>query len=146
MSEGTARSKKIITEKIRRDLGALRAYWPKEFIPLSLALKKEEVLIPLANGDLHEVDREHILRVSNVIPEYLWDLIKIPFTFRYEKDEDGRSWYVIVGDRWQRRAVELILYGRLTSDGLERINVDEFKRFVSELSSLVFVSISTSLS
>jgi uncharacterized protein (UPF0216 family) len=146
MSEGTARSKKIITEKIRRDLGALRAYWPKEFIPLSLALEKEEVLIPLANGDLHEVDREHILRVSNVIPEYLWDLIKIPFTFRYEKDEDGRSWYVIVGDRWQRRAVELILYGRLTSDGLERINVDEFKRFVSELSSLVFVSISTSLS
>ncbi len=137
---------KTITEKLRKDLGSLRTYWPSTYFSISQLLDRDFLLIPLNSGDFHEVDRNQLIKIKEYIPEHLWDLIKLPLTFRYEKDNDGRSWYVIIGNRWQKRAVEILIYGKLSSEGLEKIDVQEFKKLVKNFSSLIFVSISTSLS
>ncbi len=135
-----------LKERVRRDLRTLRAYWPSEYFSISQLINEELPLIPLSCGDLHEVDKEQLRKIKEHIPEHLWDLVKLPFTFRYEKDRDGRSWYVVLGDRWQKRAVELLVHGKLSSEGVERIDVEDFKKLIRDFSTLIFVSISTSFS
>ncbi len=138
-----SKPKEIITNKVRKDIGNLKSYWPKKTFTLTQIVKEKRYRIELINGDSHEIDEFQLRKILNLIPEYLWDLVKIPFTLRYEKDEDGRSWYVIVGDRWQRRAIELLLYKRLSSEGVKKLNIEEFKELIKKYNSLVFVSIST---
>jgi uncharacterized protein (UPF0216 family) len=141
----TTSSRKILVEKLKKDIGNLRAYWPKDFITLADIIKESNAHITLVSGELHEVDKDQLRKLLDKIPEYLWDLIKVPFTFRYEKDKDGRSWYRVVGDRWQRRALEILLYGKISSEGLEKLNVEEFRKLVTEYNSLIFVSMATSI-
>jgi len=135
------RRKKIIEKRYRTDIGKLQAYWPVELITLEDIIEHGVSHVKLANGESHEIDDQQARRMADVIPDYLWSLVRLPLLFRYERDDSGRSWYVVLGGNWEKRAVELLLTGKMTSDGKERIGVAEFRRLLSNYQSLVFVSL-----
>lgn len=141
MTDVIARRRKILEKKYRSDLSRLQAYWPVELVTLEDILEGRVSGIRLAGGDLHEFDLKQVEYMASRIPPYLWGLIKVPLLFRYERDRDGRSWYIVLGGSWERRAVELLLTGKLTSDGRERLGVTEFKELLSRYQSLIFVSL-----
>ena len=141
MKSSLEKAKRLVTERYRRDISSLQAYWPQELFTLEHLLRTGSTRIKLVNGEEHYIDREQLEKLSRIIPKYLWELVKLPLLFRYERDERGRSWYIVLGDNWQKRAVELILTGKLTSEGRSMVGVEEFRRIIREFDTLVFVGL-----
>jgi hypothetical protein len=67
--------------------------------------------------------------------------MRIPIILRYEKHEDGYSRCVVEGDVWQRRLVELLVKGSVSSEGLGEVTGPQFRLLLGSYGSLVFVRV-----
>lgn len=136
----TERIKEAVEKKYREDSKKLALYWPAETITLLEAARGRKD-IRLHSGDTHAFDEEEISRLLNIVPLYYWELMRLPLMLRYKRREDGTSEYIVEGGVWQRRLVELIIKGDVTSKGAESLNVQEFASLIKSFKSLVFVTL-----
>jgi uncharacterized protein (UPF0216 family) len=134
------KSIKTIQKKILENISESQKLWPKEQINLNEVFNGKTNIL-LASNELHEFDNEEIKEVLQIVPQYFWKFIKLPLLFRYNKDSEGRSWYNVLGDLWQRRFVEILLTGQYSLDGIEELDVEMFLKILKKYKSLIFVSI-----
>ena len=132
---------RVVAERYRREVARLRAAWPTRLISLAEALEDPRPVIPLADGTLHEIDREHLEKMASRIPRILWGVATLPILLRYERDGSGRARYVVVGDDWQKRIVGLLVHGELRADGARELEVSEARVLLTHYRSLVFVGL-----
>ena len=134
---GTARA---FERKYRDELRRLSLYWPAESVSLEEALAGR-LEIRLHSGALHRLSREEVERLAGLAPSFIHSKLMLPLLLRYQLIGTV-SYYIVLGDRWQRRLAELMLRGRYSYEGLERLRVGEFQRIIARYPSLVFVSLS----
>ncbi|MDM7275478.1 MAG: DUF61 family protein [Thermoprotei archaeon] len=132
--------REAVEKKYREDSRRLALYWPAETITLLEAARGRKE-VRLHSGDAHVFDEEEVSRLLNLVPLYYWELMRLPIMLRYRRREDGISEYVVEGGVWQRRLVELITKGDVTSEGAESLNVYEFASLIKSFKSLVFVTL-----
>ena len=135
------RQKRIVASAYRREVSKLQSYMPASYVSLREALSSPRPGVPLNDGTFHEFDPEHLRLASEAIPRILWSLVNLPIVLYYEKDADGRRRFLVAGDAWQRRAVEMLLTGRLAADGRSELDSEEAYRLLSRYRSLFFVSL-----
>ncbi len=136
--EAGRRARDAIVAKYYSDVSRLRQSLAAERPTMRELLARDPPTIRLQDGTLHEVDREQLEALAGIIPRYLWSLVRLPFTVQLVRYEDGTRVYAVTGDVWQRRAVELIVRGRMSPDGLERLEPEEFRRLLRAAGSMVF--------
>ena len=132
---------KLVEEAYRDSARRLSLYWPKEFVTLAEALSGRAG-VELYSGDFHSFTRRELERLASIVPKYFWHLVRLPMAFRYEKLASGESRYMVEGGVWQRRLVEMILYGDYSFEGASFLSVAQFKAILRDYKSLVFVSLS----
>lgn len=135
------RTRDALIAKYYKDINRLRYTQAAERPTLRDLLARDPPIIELQDGTMHEVDRAQLERLSKIIPRYLWGLVRLPFTIQLTRYEDGTRVYVVAGDSWQRRAVELIVKGRMSPDGVERLEPEEFRLLLGVAGSMVFTSL-----
>jgi uncharacterized protein (UPF0216 family) len=131
---------KTIEKKFLDEIKNLRSLWPKEQISLE-ELNKGKKSILLFSDDYHIFDENETNNIIQLIPPYFWKFMKVPILLKYNRDDEGRSWYNVMGDTWQKRFVEILLRGNYTIYGIEEINPEEFIKLIKKYKSLIFVSI-----
>lgn len=131
--------KKLVESKYREELRKLSSYWPAEYLTLS-QLSRGQNKILLQTGGTHTLAREEVEELTAIVPSYFHQLMKVPITLRYERI-GGVTQYRVLGDRWQRRLVELMLTGRYSYNGKEVLSVNEFIALLKKYKTLVFVSV-----
>ncbi|MCE4601355.1 MAG: DUF61 family protein [Desulfurococcales archaeon] len=131
--------RKYVERKYREELRRLSSYWPAEYLTLR-ELRDGKRLVKLQTGETHALAEDEVERLLEAVPFYFHDLVRIPITLRYEK-VGGVARYRVLGDRWQRRLVEILLTGNYSYRGLEELSVEEFIRLLRMYKSLVFVSV-----
>ena len=136
--EAGRRARDALVAKYYRDLNRIRYSLAAEKPTLRELLERDPPTLELQDGTLHEVDRRQLDYVASRIPRYLWDMVRLPFQVSLVRYEDGARVYVVTGDKWQRRAVELILHGTMSPDGLEKLEPEDFRRLLRVAGSLVF--------
>ncbi len=132
--------REAIEKKYREDSRRLTLYWPAETITL-LEVARGRKDVRLHSGDIHAFDEEELSKLLNTVPPYYWELMRLPVMLRYRRREDGTSEYAVEGGVWQKRLVELIIKGNVTSKGAESLNVQEFALLITSYKSLVFVTL-----
>ncbi len=135
------KARDAIVARYYYEISRMKFTMAAESVTLKELLSREPPTILLHDGTLHEVDRDQLARLAGIIPRYLWDLVKLPIIIRLTRYEDGTRVYAVAGDAWQRRAVELIVRGKMSPDGLERLEPEEFRRLLRVAGSLVFTSL-----
>ena len=130
---------RIIEAKYKENVKRLSAYWPSEF-PTLEQVKNGKRSIRLVSGLNHEFDDREVERLLESIPKYFHPFMKIPITLRYEK-EGSMSYYKVLGDIWQRRMVEIMIYNDYSYNGLDKLTVDQFILLLSRYKTLIFVTI-----
>jgi uncharacterized protein (UPF0216 family) len=136
------RARDALVARYYRDLSRLRASQAAERPTLRELLARKPPTLRLQDGTIHEVDRRQLELVSRRIPPYLWDLVRLPFQVTLARYEDGARVYMLAGDVWQRRAVELLLHGTMSPRGLERLEPEEYRELLRLAGSLVFTILS----
>jgi len=136
------RLRRVIERKYVEDSRKLSLYWPAETITI-YDLYAGRRSIKLHSGDIHELDEAEVKRLLEAIPRYYWKLMRVPLMLRYHKEEDGTVKFIVEGGVWQARLVELLLAGRVSSEGLPHLSLSEFSRLIHYYKSLVFVTITT---
>ena len=126
--------------KYRDELRRLSLYWPSESVSLEEALAGR-LEIRLHSGALYRFSREEVEKLAELAPSYIHSKLMLPLLLRYQL-VGAVSFYIVLGDRWQRRLAELMLHGRYSYEGLDRLRVSEFQRIIARYPSLVFVSLS----
>lgn len=132
--------RKIVERKYMEDTRRLSLYWPAETITL-YELHSGRRSIRLQSGDLHELEKGEVEKLLEVVPKYYWKLMRVPLMLRYHKDEDGTVRFIVEGGIWQARLVELLVTGRVSSEGLTQLSLSEFSKLITSYKSLVFVTI-----
>lgn len=135
------KARDTLIAKYYKDINRLHYSQAAEKPTLKELLARDPPVIELQDGTMHEVDRAQLERLSRIIPRYLWSLVRLPFTIQLTRYEDGTRVYAVAGDVWQRRAVELIVRGRMSPDGIERLEPEEFRLLLRIAGSMVFTSL-----
>ncbi|MEM4681451.1 MAG: DUF61 family protein, partial [Acidilobaceae archaeon] len=86
-------------------------------------------------------EEKEIRNVLSKVPPYVWDLVKLPIILRYKRFEDGTYEIKVEGDVWQKRLVELLLKGQMTSKGMEKLDYESFRALLSEYRTLIFIGL-----
>jgi uncharacterized protein (UPF0216 family) len=139
--EVSRKTREAIMARYYRDINRLRYTQAAERPTLKELLARDPPIIELQDGSMHDVDRDQLERLSRIIPRYLWGLVRLPFTIQLTRYEDGTRVYAVSGDVWQKRAVELIVRGRMSPDGAERLEPEEFRQLLRVAGSMVFTSL-----
>ena len=139
--ESNDKSIKTLQKKILDKINETQKLWPKESVNL-IEISDGKTSVLLANNEYHEFDKEEIKTVLDTVPQYFWKFIKLPILLRYNKDSEGRSWYDVLGDVWQKRLVEILITGQYSYDGIQELDVEMFLKILKKFKSLIFVSVS----
>ncbi|MEB3774896.1 MAG: DUF61 family protein [Desulfurococcales archaeon] len=131
--------KKVIAA-YRRDASRLRQLLPDEYLTLE-DLYQGARRIRLASGEIHELDPGEVERLLSEVPPYFWRLIKVPVVLRYTRYSDGSRRYVVSGDQWQKRLIEILLTGDYSSTGMEELDIQSFTRLLARYKTIIFVTI-----
>ncbi len=131
--------RKIIS-KYRRDVARLSSLLPSTQLTLE-DLYRGARDVRLHSGDTHIIDEEDARRLLETVPQYFWNLMKVPIVFKYVKYEDGTRKYIVSGDVWQKRLVEILITGDYSATGITEIEVDDFLKLLAWYRSIIFVSI-----
>ncbi|GBF09488.1 hypothetical protein apy_12130 [Aeropyrum pernix] len=140
MTQGRV-SKKYIETRYRETAKRLAQNIPRETVTLYEA-SRGRLTITLHSGEAHTLDKEEVEKILEAAPPYFWKLARIPIVLRYEKTPSGVARYVVQGDSWQRRLVEVIVRGDYTPQGLHELTVSQFQRIAARYRSIFFVTIS----
>lgn len=135
------RQRSIVTSRYRSEVSKLQSYWPASYITLQDAMSSGRPGVPLQDGSFHEFDPEQLAHLAGEIPRIMWPLVMLPITLEYERDPTGRALYRVMGGSWQRRAVALLLTGKLTADGVAVLEASDALRLISRYRSLFFVTL-----
>ncbi len=133
---------KNVKKKYMDSMKTLRLYWPKGYITIE-DLSKGVMSIQLHSGEDHFFDEEEVRRLLSLVPSYFWKFMKIPIMLRYSRDNDGRAYYMVVGDVWQKRLVELLLSGDYGFNGISELTTEDFISMLRNFKSLIFVTVTT---
>ncbi|MEB3860888.1 MAG: DUF61 family protein [Desulfurococcales archaeon] len=131
---------KRIIAKYRRDAARLSALLPQSRLTIE-DLNRGERRIQLYSGDEHIIDDEEARKIISLVPPYFWRLMSVPIILKYIKYSDGTRKYLVMGDIWQKRLVEILVTGDYTSQGLEELEVEDFTRLLSKYKTIIFVTI-----
>ena len=134
------RRSRALEKRYREEIRRLSQYWPAESVTLEEA-SRGRLRIRLQNGLTHDFSREEVERLLGLVPEFLWESMRIPLLLRYEV-VGSVAYYRVLGDRWQRRLAEIMLRGSYSYDGLDRLRVSDFQRVLRRYRSLLFVGLS----
>ncbi|AAY80680.1 DUF61 family protein [Sulfolobus acidocaldarius] len=121
------------------DLGfkSLLSYYPDEFVTLKDALNGK-LSIRLKSKDLrHRFDKLEVEKLSQVLPIYLWDLVKLPFIV-VKTLNTGE--YAVSGSQWEVRSLSIILQKEIKNTFLSTGDVE---KLIKEYKSLIFITISS---
>ncbi len=110
---------------------------PSETITLNDAVQGKTE-IKLKNGFIHEMDKNEILKLSNIIPMYLWALVKVPFII-LKLDSPGE--YAINGSEWDKKALSIVL-NKDTENFISSLDVE---KLMKDYKSLIFITLSYSI-
>ncbi|AWR95004.1 DUF61 family protein [Acidianus brierleyi] len=110
---------------------------PSEFVTLNDAVQGKNK-IKLKNGFIHEMDKNEILKLSNIIPLYLWALIKVPFII-LKLETPGE--YTINGSEWDKKALSIVL----NKDTGKFISSLDVEKLMKDYKSLIFITLSYSI-
>ncbi|WP_048816669.1 DUF61 family protein [Caldisphaera lagunensis] len=138
--ESNDKSIKSLQKKILDKINETQKLWPKETLNL-IEVYNGKTSVLLESNEYHEFDKEEIKTVLEIVPQYFWKFIKLPILLRYNKDSEGRSWYNVLGDTWQKRFVEILITGQYSFDGIEELDVEMFLKILKKFKSLIFVSV-----
>ncbi|MEB3851871.1 MAG: DUF61 family protein [Desulfurococcales archaeon] len=132
------RARDALVKRYQADLGRIRASQAAEKPTLRELLERSPPTILLQDGTRHEVDQAQLQTLAKAIPRYLWGEVRLPFQVTLTRYDDGTRVYLVVGDKWQRRAIQLLLHGTLTPSGAEKLEPEEYRRLLRLIGSLVF--------
>lgn len=135
------KSIKTLQKKVFEKINEAQKLWPVEEINLE-DIFKGKLHVLLANNEYHEFDKTELNEVLQIVPQYFWKFVKLPLLLRFNKDSEGRSWYSILGDVWQKRLAEMLLTGKYSVDGMNELDVEMFLKVLKKYKSLIFVSVS----
>ena len=136
---GRERLRRSIEKRYREELRRLSSYWPAEEVTLE-DLARGRQWVTLQSGERHFFSGEEVEKLLSRVPFYFHRHMRVPVRLRYVRDRSGGR-YVVLGDAWQRRLVEILLRGEYSFEGLSVLSVSDFMRLVGEYRSLVFVSV-----
>lgn len=97
--------------------------------------------VKLQTGDVHEFDSSEVGEVLSRVPVYLWDLVKLPIILKYRRFDDGTCEVRVEGDVWQKRLVEILLKGSMSSTGIEKLDSESFRALLSRYKTLIFIGL-----
>ncbi len=132
-------AKKLVEKRYREELRRLQAYWPAEHLTLT-QLAEGRRSIRLHNGETHVFSEEEVQLLLSRVPGYFHDHMTVPILLRYTRSPQG-SRYIVLGGRWQRRLVEILLRGDYSFDGVGELKVSEFIELARKYRSLIFVGL-----
>ncbi|MEM0340662.1 MAG: DUF61 family protein [Acidilobaceae archaeon] len=130
----------FLDKKYEEILKRIAKLWPAESVTLK-EVSKGRRFLRLQSGDVHEFEEKEIRNVLSKVPPYVWDLVKLPIILRYKRFEDGTYEIKVEGDVWQKRLVELLLKGQMTSKGMEKLDYESFRALLSEYRTLIFIGL-----
>lgn len=130
---------KRIYDRLVYEARSLSGFLPAERRTMQELMEADRPYVPLRNGGVHTIDKAELHEACRVIPWYFRRLIKLPIVLR---KEEGGDWYVVEGDLWDRRALELLLKGKLSSEGISTLSKDEVIVLMKKYRSLLMVTIS----
>jgi len=138
--EAGGKLKRRIEERFKNDIKRLSLLWPSEHLYID-EVANGRTSVRLHSGDWHEFDPDDVTRLLSRVPRYFWKIMKVPIVLRYEKHENGYTRCLVEGDVWQRRLVELLVKGEVSSEGLEEVSIHQFRLLLGSYGSLVFVRV-----
>ncbi len=130
---------KHVRHRYAEEARRLQAHWPAEQVTLEELRSRRQV--KLMDGTYHEMDSEEAEALMSQVPSFFWPFMRVPMLFSYVRTETGISRYMVLGDRWQRRLVEILVTGNYSAEGLTGLNVEQFLRLLRRYRSLIFVSL-----
>ena len=131
-----------LINKYRRDLSRLTTNLPATLYTLTELLAMDEpVEIPLKDGGNHSIDPGDLQRLADDLPWYMHKLVRLPFILVYTSVGDGRV-YKVQGGAWEKRAIEQLLHGTFTVEGVSEVEPADVRRLLRRYKTLVFVSLS----
>ncbi len=128
-----------VARRYREEVRKLQAYWPAESVTVAEAAAGRK-RVRLHSGDTHFFDDSEVEDVASRVPVYMRELARLPILFMYHRDRSGAR-YLVLGDQWQRRLVEILLRGEFSYDGVRELRVSEFIELARRYRSLIFVRI-----
>ena len=138
--EASGRLRRKIEDRFKDDIKRLSLLWPSEQVYID-EVARGRTKVQLHSGDYHEFDSNEVSRLLSSVPKYFWKIMKVPIVLRYEKQESGYSRCIVEGDVWQRRLVELLVTGSVSSEGLREVSLSQFRYLLSNYGSMVFVRV-----
>jgi len=112
-------------------------YSPVESVTLLDALSGK-LSYKLSSGDLAELNKEQIDKLSKILPPYMWGLVRLPIVV-LKTQEPGV--YIVSGGDWEKKAIDLILNSE--KNGI--LNTSDLERLLKEFDSIIFITLSVSL-
>jgi len=112
-------------------------YSPVESVTLLDALSGK-LSYKLSSGDLVELNKEQIDKLSKILPPYMWGLVRLPIVV-LKTQEPGV--YIVSGGDWEKKAIDLILNSE--KNGI--LNTSDLERLLKEFDSIIFITLSVSL-
>ncbi len=138
MVERTLRS---IIGKLQRDKKVFEQSIPTEYKTLKNLLSEINPGVKLASGEYYKIKREDIERLSEDLPWFLHNLVRLPLVFTYRKMGETATFRLITPSKWTMRALGYLLEGDLTKMLLE-IQPSTMSRLINRYKSLIIVVLS----
>ncbi|BFH74324.1 DUF61 family protein [Sulfurisphaera javensis] len=110
------------------------SFYPQEFVSLRDALNGK-LSIKLSDGYSHTMKIEEIKKLSNIIPIYLWSLVKIPFVIVKTLDPGE---YLVNGSEWEIKALSILL----NKDVSKGLRTGDVEKIIKEYKSLIIITLS----
>ncbi|MEM3681667.1 MAG: DUF61 family protein, partial [Metallosphaera sp.] len=105
---------------------------PAEYVSLKEALDGK-LEISLNNGLKHKFDPDEIKTLSDLIPLYLWSMVRIPFII-IKLQSPGE--YSLNGSEWDRKALSYVL-----NSSEKVISVGQIETLLRKFKSLIFITL-----
>ncbi|MEL9970653.1 MAG: DUF61 family protein [Metallosphaera sp.] len=105
---------------------------PAEYVSLKEALDGK-LEISLNNGLKHKFDPDEIKMLSDLIPLYLWSMVRIPFII-IKLQSPGE--YSLNGSEWDRKALSYVL-----NSSEKVISVGQIETLLRKFKSLIFITL-----
>ncbi|MCE4604334.1 MAG: DUF61 family protein [Aeropyrum sp.] len=141
VGKGRKGIRRLVESKYREAASRLSQNLPAEHVSLYEA-SRGRLGVRLHSGDEHVMEPSEVESLLEITPPYFWKLAKIPIVLRYEKRASGSARYVVQGDSWTRRLVELMVRGEYGPEGVRELSVSEFKKLIARYKTLFFVTLS----
>ncbi|MCE4614135.1 MAG: DUF61 family protein [Desulfurococcales archaeon] len=131
----------FIIRKYQRDIVSLFNTTPRKRKSLKHILEEQDYTIELKDGTIHKLDKNEVIYAAENIPWYLHPRTLIPIVIEYAAVGDKRV-FRVMGDKWDRRIVEVLLKGEFGVEGERILEYNEVAKLISLYKSLFTIILS----